>query len=96
MSSSASAHYGRCSYFLEELVNEEASQELLLYTISIYTVSQMKKDPKKCGDSKNTVLCLEPETIWDAFLAELLVKIDMMLKPKVINFKDYAVTFSVL
>jgi hypothetical protein len=29
------------------------------------------------------------------FLAQLLVKIDTMLKPKVINFKDYIVTFSV-
>jgi hypothetical protein len=55
----------------------------------------MKKDPKKRGDSKNTVLRLEPEAIWDTFLAQLLVKIDMMLKPKEIDFKNYVVTFSV-
>lgn len=55
----------------------------------------MKKDPKKRGDSKNTVLRLEPEAIWDTFLAQLLVKIDAMLKPKAIDFKDYIVTFSV-
>lgn len=54
----------------------------------------MKKDPKKCGDSKNTVLCFEPEAIWDTFLAQFLVKIKRMLKPKVLDFKDYAVTFS--
>jgi hypothetical protein len=85
----------RCSYFSEEVVDEEASQDPLSYTISIYTVAQMKKDPKKRGDSKNTILCLEPDTIWDTFVAQLLVKIDMMLKPKVIALKDYAVTFSV-
>ena len=84
----------RCLFFSEELVNEETSQEPLSYTISIYTVSQMKKDPKKCGNSKNTVLHLEPEAIWDTFLAQLLVKIERMLKPKVLDFKDYAVTFS--
>lgn len=52
----------------------------------------MKKDPKKHGFSRNTVLRLEPEAIWDTFLAQLLVKIDMMLKSKVIDFKDYVVT----
>lgn len=35
------------------------------------------------------------EAIWDTFLAQLLVKIDMMFKPRVIDFKDYVVTFSV-
>jgi hypothetical protein len=83
------------SYFSEELVEEETSKELLSYTISIFTLAQMKKDTKKRGDSKNTVLRLEPEAVWDTFLAQLLVKIDMMLKPKVIDFKNYIVTFSV-
>jgi hypothetical protein len=83
------------SYFSEEHVEEETSQEPLSYTISIFTLAQMKKDPKKRGDSKNTVLRLEPEAIWDTFLAQLLVKIDMMLKPKEIDFKNYVVTFSV-
>lgn len=35
------------SCFSEEVVNEEASQEPLSYTISIYIIAQMKKDPKK-------------------------------------------------
>ena len=77
--------YARCSYFSEEVVNDEVSQEPLSYMISIYTIAQMKKDPKKHGNSKNTVLCLEPEAIWDTFVAQLLV----------INLKDYVVTFSV-
>jgi hypothetical protein len=55
----------------------------------------MKKDPKKRGDSKNTVLRLEPEAVWDTFVAQLLVKIETMLKPKTINLEDYVVTFSV-
>ena len=55
----------------------------------------MKKDPKKRGDSKNTILCLEPDAVWDTFIAQLLVKINTMLKPKAIAFKDYTVTFSV-
>ena len=84
------------SYFSEEVVvKEDSPQDPLSYTISIYTVSQMKKDPKRRGDSKNTVLHLEPEATWDTFLAQLLVKINMMLKPRVINFKDYFFTFSV-
>ena len=55
----------------------------------------MKKDPKKRGDSKNTILRLEPDAVWDTFVAQLLVKINTMLKPKAIAFKDYTVTFSV-
>ena len=41
------------------------------------------------------MLRLEPEARWDTFLAQLLVKIDTILKPRVIDFKDYFVTFSV-
>ena len=55
----------------------------------------MKKDPKKQGNSKNTILRLEPDAVLDTFVAQLLVKIDTMLKPKAMAFKDYTVMFSV-
>jgi hypothetical protein len=84
---------GHGCYFSEGLVNYETSQEPLSYTISIYIVPQMKKNPKKRGDSKNTVLRSEPEAIRDTFLTRLLVKIDRILKLKVIDFKDFSVTF---
>ena len=64
---------------------------MVSYTITIYTISQMKKDSKKRGEGKTTFLQLHSDIEWDTFIAKLLVKIDNILKPPSISFEDYIV-----
>jgi hypothetical protein len=65
------------------------------YTLSIFTVTQMKKDTKKRGDPKTSVMQLKSDLEWDAFKAKLLVKIENVLKPELLSFDDYRVSFSI-
>lgn len=67
----------------------------ITYTISIFTMSQMKKDTKKRGDPKNFFLQLSSTVEWDTFKAQLLEKISSALKPPQIHFDDYNFTFHV-
>ncbi len=55
----------------------------------------MKKDSKKRGESKTVLMELGDELVWDTWKAQLLVKIDKVLKPKKISFDDYDITFSI-
>lgn len=55
----------------------------------------MKKDTKKRGDSKTVLMELGDELVWDTWKAQLLVKIDKVLKPKKISFNNYDITFSI-
>ena len=65
------------------------------YTISIYTLSQMKKPVKKRGDARSFSLKLESSLEWDAFKAKVLAKIDSVVKPAILSFDDYTVRFTV-
>ena len=56
--------------------------------ISIYPAAQMKKEAGKRGTAKNTFLQLESMEPWDTVKAQLLVKIDSILKPTTIDFDD--------
>ena len=67
----------------------------ITYTLSIYTVAQMKKDVGKRGPAKNTFLQLESTEPWDTVKAQLLVKVDTILKPETIAFEDYTFSFTV-
>jgi hypothetical protein len=55
----------------------------------------MKKDAGKRGAAKNTFMQLESTEPWDTVMAQLLVKIDGILKPTTIAFEDYVFSFSV-
>jgi hypothetical protein len=68
---------------------------MVAYTVSIYSLSQMKKDAKKCGNPKTVSLALNSELEWDAWKAKMLVKIDSVLKPTNIIFEDYILTFTI-
>ena len=63
--------------------------------ISIYTAAQMKKEAGKSSAMKNTFLQLESTEPWDTVKAQLLIKIDGILKPTTIDFDDYTFSFSV-
>jgi len=67
----------------------------ITYRISIYTAAQMKKDAGKHGAAKDTFLQLKSTEPWDTVKAQLLVKIDSILKPTTINFDNYTFSFSV-
>lgn len=67
----------------------------IAYTISIFTLSQMAKDPKKRGDGKTVLMEIGADLVWDTWKAQLLVKISTVLKPAKILFDDYEVTFSI-
>jgi len=67
----------------------------ITYTISIYTATQMKKEAGKHGTVKNTFPQLKSTEPWDTVKAQLLVKIDGILKPTTIDFDDYTFSFSV-
>jgi hypothetical protein len=55
----------------------------------------MKKDAKKRGDPKTSVMQPKSDLEWDAFKAKLLVKIEGILKPELLSFDDYCVSFSI-
>ena len=44
------------------------------YTLSLFTLSQMKKDSKKRGNPKTAVMQLKSDLEWDTFKAKVLVK----------------------
>jgi len=67
----------------------------ITYMISIYTAAQMKKEAGKSSAMKNTFLQLESTEPWDTVKAQLLIKIDGILKPTTIDFDDYTFSFSV-
>jgi hypothetical protein len=67
----------------------------IAYTVSIYTLSQMKKPAKKRGDARSISLELESGLEWDAFKAKVLAKIDSVVKPTFLSFDDYTIKFTV-
>lgn len=73
----------------------DSTEVKITYTISVFSASQMKKDAGKRGAPKNTFLQLSNEEPWDTFQAQMLVKVDSILKPVSIAFEDYAFYFSV-
>jgi hypothetical protein len=55
----------------QEVVNKISTSSLAVmvsYTITIYTISQMKKDFKKRGEGKTTFLQLCSDISWQSYL----------------------------
>lgn len=55
----------------------------------------MKKEAGKCGAAKNTFLQLEFTEPWDTVKAQLLVKINSILKLTTIDFDNHMFSFLV-
>lgn len=55
----------------------------------------MKKESKKRGNPKTAVMQLKSDLEWDTFKAKVLVKIEGILKPEVLLYDNYRVTFSI-
>jgi hypothetical protein len=71
------------------------SEQSIAYTVSIFSITQMKKEAKKRGDVKSISLELSSSLEWDTFKAKILSKVDSILKPASISIDDYIVTFTI-
>jgi len=68
----------------------------ITYTINCYTVAQMRKPKKKRGKpAGSTFLQLSDTEPWDTMQAQLLVKISSILKPSILLFENYQVSFMI-
>jgi hypothetical protein len=76
-------------------VDDVSTEQSIAYTISIFSIAQMKKEAKKRGDAKSISLKLSSNLEWDTFKAKILSKVDAILKPASISFNNYIVTFTI-
>ena len=57
---------------------------------------QMAKPKTKRDNPKNDFFRLDEDEEWDTMKAQLLAKIDSLLKPATINYDDYDISFVIL
>jgi hypothetical protein len=55
----------------------------------------MSKPKAKRGDPKSDFFRLDEDAEWDTMKAQVMAKIDMILKPATISYDDYDVQFSI-
>ena len=55
----------------------------------------MAKPKTKQGDPKSDFSRLNEDGEWDTMKAQVMAKIDMILKPATISYNDYSIQFSV-
>ncbi|KAF8229951.1 hypothetical protein L208DRAFT_1284141 [Tricholoma matsutake] len=55
----------------------------------------MAKPKKKCGDPKRNFFRLDEDKEWDTMKAQVMAKIDSLLKPATISYDDYDITFAI-
>ena len=65
-----------------------------MYYLTIFSEAEMKKSEKQHKPS-NTFLQMKSDCEWDTIKAQLLEKISQVLQPKLIDFNDYTVSWSV-
>ncbi|KZT24284.1 hypothetical protein NEOLEDRAFT_1179527 [Neolentinus lepideus HHB14362 ss-1] len=71
------------------------SEVNIKYNVSVFSAVEMKKSKNK-RESKNSLLHLSSMEPFDTWKAQILVKIDMALSPKKIEWSNYKVSFSIL
>ncbi|KAF8173627.1 hypothetical protein BJ912DRAFT_802205, partial [Pholiota molesta] len=67
----------------------------LTYILGILSLEELKK-PASRQEAKTTSLSLGSDEPWDTLKAQLLVKIDQILKPAKISFSDYEAKYHIL
>jgi len=72
----------------DKTANADKPETKLNYILSVYSSSKMKKPAAK-RRAKTSSLQLSATEPWDTVKAQLLVKIDSLLKPKSIDYEDY-------
>ncbi|KAG1720312.1 uncharacterized protein EDB91DRAFT_1088882 [Suillus paluster] len=71
------------------LVTKEVS-----YIITVFSAAEMKKAKTKYEPISASVN-LNSDEPWDTLKAQVLVKISNAIKPRVLNFDDYALTYQI-
>jgi hypothetical protein len=64
------------------------------YILSLFSAIEMKKPAAKCEPKKSS-LQLSTDEPWDTVKAQLLVKINNLLKPSTLSIDDYEILFSI-
>ena len=72
----------------------ETSKRSITYNLSMFLTVQKAKLKKKCGDPKPKSDFLQlDEDEWDTMKAQVMVKIDSLLKPTTISYYEYEISF---
>ena len=77
---------------IEETADDAA--KTITYNIAIFPESECMKELKK-RTGKNTYMKLDKEEPFDTWKAQLLVRINKMLPPDMLDFANYEVNFTV-
>jgi hypothetical protein len=61
----------------------------------MFSAAQMAKPKTKRGDPKSDFFRLDEDKEWDTMKAQIMAKIDSILKPRTISYDDYDITFAI-
>ena len=61
----------------------------------MFSTVQMAKPKKKHGDPKSDFFRLDEDKEWDTMKAQVMAKIDSLLKPATISYDEYEISFIV-
>ncbi|KAG2338750.1 hypothetical protein BDR05DRAFT_951690 [Suillus weaverae] len=64
------------------------------YIITVFSAAKMKKAKTKCKPISASVN-LNSDEPWDTLKAQVLVKISNVIKPCILNFNDYSLTYQI-
>ncbi|KAG1765075.1 hypothetical protein EV702DRAFT_1204726 [Suillus placidus] len=64
------------------------------YIITVFSAAEMKKAKTKCEPISASVN-LNSDEPWDTLKAQVLVKISNVIKPRILNFNNYALTYQI-
>lgn len=64
------------------------------YIITVFSAAEMKKAKTK-REPINASVNLNSDEPWDTLKAQVLVKISNAIKPRILNFNDYALTYQI-
>ncbi|KAG2034351.1 hypothetical protein BDR03DRAFT_984454 [Suillus americanus] len=64
------------------------------YIITVFSAAKMKKAKTKCKPISTSVN-LNSNEPWDTLKAQVLVKMSNVIKPHILNFDDYALTYQI-
>ncbi|KAJ7934466.1 hypothetical protein B0H13DRAFT_2305561 [Mycena leptocephala] len=65
------------------------------YKVAIFTAAQMKKKTSARGHPVTEIVTLLSNKPWAVLNTQILTKIDAVLNPRLLNFSDYSITFTV-
>jgi hypothetical protein len=68
------------------IVVSDMPKRTITYHLSIFSSTQMAKPKTKRGDPKSDFFRLNEDDDWDTMKAQVMAKIDMILKPATISY----------